>query len=268
MHYPETLKETLTFRFFRALTKESMPALALLGEASMTLIKALLLIARGKIHWKNTIDQMSFLGIDALFITLTLTSVSGMIIALQISYEMVKQGASGYVGALVALAIVRELGPVMASFAVTSMIGSGMSAELATMKVTEQIDAMKVLKVDPMYYLMVPRILAGLTMVPLLVIMGNLLGILGGMVVSNIAAGLNMLNYLDSVWSGLEIKDVWVSVLKGGVFGLLITTLSSTIGYATEGGAKEVGKATTTAVVWSFLAIVLFDYLISLIFFA
>jgi phospholipid/cholesterol/gamma-HCH transport system permease protein len=268
MHYPEVLKDTLTFKFFRFLAGESIPAMSLLGEICENFVKSIKMLLKGKIHWRNTIDQMSFLGIDALFITLTLTSVAGMIIALQISYEMVKQGASSYVGMLVALAIIRELGPVMASFAVTSMIGSAMSAEIATMKVTEQVDALKILKVDPIYYLIVPRILAGVTMVPLLVILGNILGILGGMLVSNIVADLNYLSYLESVWQGLKVKDVLVSVFKGSVFGLLITLISASIGYATKGGAKEVGNATTTAVVWSFLAIVIFDYLITLIFFA
>lgn len=105
-------------------------------------------------------------------------------------------------------------------------------------------------------------------MVPLLVIIGDLLGTLGGMIVSNIVADINMQSYLESVWQGLKVKDVLVSVLKGVIFGGLVMLISSSIGYATEGGAKEVGKATTSAVVWSFLAIVIFDYLISLIFFA
>lgn len=268
MSFTELFKETFTYKVYQALTADSIPPLSLLGESGYNLVNSVKLILRGRIHWKNTFEHMSTIGVDALAITLTLSTVSGMIIALQIAYEMTKQGAGAYIGALVALAIVRELGPVMASFAVTSMIGSAMAAEIATMKVTEQVDAMKVFKVDPIYYLIVPRILAGLTMVPLLVILGSVLGVLGGMIVSYYAAGNNMLSYLESVWQGLEVKDVLVGVLKGAVFGTLIMLLSSSIGYATEGGAKEVGISTTRAVVWSFLAIVIFDYLISLIFFA
>ncbi|MEW5819901.1 MAG: ABC transporter permease [Cyanobacteriota bacterium] len=267
LSFNDLFKETFTYKLLRVMAGESIPALSLVGEIGHNLVKSFKLIISGKIHWKNSIEQMAFLGIDALFITLTLTAVAGMIIALQVSYEMAKQGAGAYIGMLVALVIVRELGPVMASFAVTSMIGSAMSAEIATMKVTEQIDAMKVFGVDPIYYLIVPRVIAGITMVPLLVILGNVLGILGGMVISNLIADINMLNYLDSVWSGLKTKDVLVSVFKGAVFGCLITLISSSVGYATRGGAKEVGQATTTAVVWSFLALVIFDYLISLIFF-
>lgn len=268
MSFQEVLKETLTYRIFRLLAGESLPSLSMLGEAGYNFIASIKLIVSGKIHWKNTLEQMSITGIDALFITLTIATVAGMIISLQVAYEMAKQGASAYVGMLVAVVIVRELGPVIASFGVTSLIGSAMAAEIATMKVTDQLDAMKLLKVDPIHYLIVPRIIAGFTMVPLLVILGNLLGILGGMIVSNLVANINMLSYLESVWQGLETKDIMVSILKGSVFGVLIALLSSSIGYATEGGAKEVGIATTKAVVWSFLAIVIFDYLISLIFFA
>lgn len=267
MSFQELLKETFTFRICRALAGESIPPLTLLGNIGYNFTASVKLILKGKIHWKNTVEQMAFLGIEALLITLTLTTVAGMIISLQVAYEMAQQGAAAYVGWLVAVVIVRELGPVMASFAVTSMIGSAMAAEIATMKVTEQIDAMKVLNVDPIFYLIVPRLLAGLLIVPLLVILGDVLGILGGMVVSYITADINMQSYLDSVWQGLKVKDVWVSILKGSVFGMLITVISSSVGYATVGGAKEVGQATTTAVVWSFLALVIFDYLISLIFF-
>jgi len=268
LSFSELLKETFTFKIVRLCAGESIQPLSLLGEIGNNFVKCVKLVLQGKIHWKNSFEQMSFLGIDALAITLTLTTVAGMIISLQVAYEMAEQGAGSYVGMLVALVMVRELGPVMASFAITSMIGSAMSAEIATMKVTEQIDAMKVLGVDPIYYLIVPRVIAGLTMVPLLVILGNLLGILGGMVISNIAANINMLSYLESVWQGIDAKDINISILKGAVFGVLITLISASVGYATKGGAKEVGKATTTAVVWSFLAIVIFDYLISLIFFA
>jgi len=268
MAIPEILKETYTYRLFRLLLGESIPALSRLGECGYNLVNCTKLLITGKIHWKNTVEQMAFLGVDSLFITLVLATVAGMIISLQVAVEMAKQGAGSYVGMLVVLCLVRELGPVIASFSVISLIGSSMASEIASMKVTEQVDAMKILHVDPIYYLILPRIIAGITMVPLLVILGNTLGVLGGMVVSYYAADINMHTYLDSVWQGLKIKDLSVSLLKGSVFGLLITLISSSVGYATEGGAKEVGIATTTAVVWSFLSIVIFNYLISLIFFS
>lgn len=267
MQFTELFKETFTYRTYQFMVGESVPALSLLGDIGKNTVNCATLVARGKIHVKNTFEQMSIVGLDALFITLFLSTVAGMIISLQVAYEMAQQGAGSYVGMLVALTIVRELGPIIASFSVVSMICSAMAAEIATMKVTEQIDAMKVLKVDPFYYLITPRVIAGTIMVPMLVLFGNILAILGGMVIANITAGINMESYMESVWQGIKIKDVWISLLKGAVFGFLITLISSSVGYATEGGAKEVGRATTTAVVWSFLALVIFDYLLSLIFF-
>lgn len=267
MNFSEALRETYTYKLFRFLEKESHPLLDLIGNVVLTFGDCLKLLSMGKIHVKNTIDQMNFVGLDGMFIAVTLTTVTGMIISIQVAHEMVQQGAGAYVGMLVANAMIRELGPVMAGFAVTSMIGSGMAAEISTMKVTSQVDALKVLKVEPTYYLILPRVLAGFTMVPLLVILGNFGGIIGGMFISYVVADLNMLKFLDSVWQGLAVKDVLVSTLKGGVFGLLITLISSSVGYQARGGAKEVGVATTTAVVWSFFAIVVFDYIISLIFF-
>lgn len=267
MTFQEQLKETFTYKIARVLAGESIPALSLLGEIGTNFVKSIKHIIKGDIHWRNTIEQMSVVGCDSLYITLSLSTIAGMIISLQVAYEMAQQGAGAYVGMLVALTIVRELGPVMAAFSVTSLVGSAMAAEIATMKVTEQIDAMKVLGVNPIVYIIVPRVIAGFLMVPLLVIFANILAILGGMLVSNITADINMLNYLDSVWQGLKAKDVMVSLLKGAVFGVLITIICSSVGYATKGGAREVGIATTTGVVWSFLAMVIFDYLISLIFF-
>lgn len=265
--FKDLFKETFTYKAYQFMLGESIPAMSLLGEIGSNTVHSLGLIAKGKIHTKNMLEQMSIVGLDALFITLFLSTVAGMIISLQVAYEMAQQGAGAYVGMLVALTIVRELGPIIASFSVVSMICSAMAAEIATMKVTEQIDAMKVLQVNPFYYLIVPRIIAGTLMVPILVLFGNILAILGGMVIANITAGINMESYMESVWQGLKVKDIWISLLKGSVFGFLITLISSSVGYATEGGAKEVGHATTTAVVWSFLALVIFDYLLSLIFF-
>jgi len=238
-----------------------------LGEIGINLFNAIKFIFTGSISMKNTIEQCARFGFDTLPLSISMVAVSGMIIALQLAHEMVKQGAGDYVGSLVTVSIIREIGPIMGSFAVISMAGSAMAAEIGTMKVTEQIDAMKMLGVDPIYYLIVPRILAGFIIMPFVIILANFAGILGGMFASNMISGLSPINYIDSVWRGLGEKDIFVSLLKGCIFGVIIALTSSSIGYKTEGGAMEVGKSTTKAVVWAFVTIVITDYIISDLFY-
>lgn len=261
------LKSTFSYRVFYTLFKESLVWLETIGEIGSNWAQSMKYILTGKVSIKHTTEQSARFGFDSLPISLSVTGITGMIMALQVAFEMVKQGAGAYVGMLVAVSIVREIGPIMASFAVISMVGSSMSAEIATMKVTEQVDAIKVLRVDPIIYLLAPRILAGIIMMPLIVILANTVGILGGAYTSNAISGLSFINYFQSVWNGLSEKDIWVSVLKAVVFGGLISLISTSVGYQTKGGAREVGDSTTKAVVWSFMAIVIADYIISLIFF-
>ena len=260
-------KNTLTYKLLSSLARDSIDWLETLGQIGINLISALRCIATGCINLKNTVNQSAIFGFDSLLMTLSMVGISGMIIALQIAYEMVKQGAGDYVGMLVTVSIIREIGPIMGSFAVISMVGSSMAAEIGTMKVTEQIDAMRVLGVDPIYFLIVPRILAGFFIMPFVIILANTVGIIGGMITTNIVSELSVLNYIDSVWRGLSGKDIFVSLLKACIFGGMIALISSSLGYKTQGGAKDVGMSTTKAVVWSFVAVVVVDYIISLLFF-
>jgi len=259
--------ETRTYKAIVGMLNDTSEWFETVGQIGTNFGYAVKFIFTGNVDVKATIEQASRFGIDSLPITLLMVGVSGMIIALQLAYEMVKQGAGSYVGALLTLVIIREIGPIMGSFAVISMVGSSMAAEIGTMKVTEQIDAIKVLGVSPIRYLIVPRILAGFFIMPFVIVLANATGIIGGFFASNIVAGISMRNYVDSVWHGLIQKDIFVSILKAGVFGGLIALISSSIGFKTEGGAKDVGISTTKAVVWSFVAVVFTDYIISLIFF-
>lgn len=261
------LKSTYTYKVLSALASDSIDWFETVGQIGINLVNSLRCVLTGCINFKNTLNQSSIFGVDSLLMTLSMVGISGMIIALQISHEMVKQGAGDYVGMLVTVSIIREIGPVMGSFAVISMVGSSMAAEIGTMKVTEQIDAMKVLGVDPIYFLIVPRVLAGFFIMPFVIILADTAGIVGGMFTSNIVSGLSVLNYVDSVWRGLGEKDIFVSLLKASIFGGIIALISSSMGYKTRGGAMDVGKSTTKAVVWSFVTVVIVNYIISLLFF-
>lgn len=204
--------------------------------------------------YKSIMEQASRFGVSSLPITLSIVGMTSVIIAMQIAGEMVKQGAGNYVGMLVSILMVREEGVIMAGFAIISMIGSSLASEIATMKVTEQIDAIRVLRVNPVYYLFTPRVIAGTLMMPVVVIVSSLFGILGGAVASNLASGLTYKAYFDSVWFGLNMHDLNVCILKSLAFGFVITLISCSCGMEARDGAKGVGIATTKAVVWSFVA--------------
>ena len=209
--------------------------------------------------FKEIMAQSARFGISSLPITLSIVGMTTIIVAMQVAGEMVKQGAGNYVGMLVAILTVREESVIMAGFAIISMIGSSLASEIATMKVTEQVDAIKVLKVNPVHYLFTPRIIAGFIMMPLVVLVASFFGILCGALASNIVSGLSYKAYFDSVWFGLNMHDLNVCIAKAFAFGFTISLISCSCGIMAKDGAKGVGIATTKAVVWSFVAIVILD---------
>lgn len=217
--------------------------------------------------FKAIMYQAARFGVSSLPITLSIVGMTSIIIAMQVAGDMVKQGAGNYVGMLVAILMVREEGVIMAGFAIISMIGSSLASEIATMKVTEQIDAIRVLKVNPVHYLFTPRIIAGTLMMPLVVIVASVFGVAGGAVASHLVSGLTYKAYFDSVWFGLNMHDINVCLLKSLVFGFAITLISCSCGMEARDGAKGVGIATTKAVVWSFVAIVILDLIFAAMFF-
>ena len=257
----------LTRRFLGAARREGENLLQLIGTCVQNTARILRSLMDGQFSWKHFAQQASFVGIDTLGIALIMTTFSGMVIALQISVEMVKQGAGNYVGSLVSLAIIRELGPVMTGFAVNAMAGSAFAAELSTMQITSQVSALKVLHVDPVRYLLMPRVLACTAIVPMMTLITCTSGVIGGMFVAKALAEVQYDTYLDSVWYQTQMRDVAIMLFKGGVFGYLIAILSTTIGLNTQGGSREVGISTTNAVVCSFIAMAVCDYLMTYAFY-
>jgi len=261
----EVIKQTLSYKAAKSLIVEIKDWLEIIGNMGINLFFSIKCLFTGQLKSKLFFEHAARFGVDSLPISLLMVGLAGMIIALQIAKEMVKQGASDYVGMLVSMAIVRELGPIIGGFAVISLVGSSMAAEIATMKVTEQVDAIKVLGVNPIYHLITPRVISGLFIMPFVVMIANVVGIAGGMIMSKLVTELNAENYINSVWVGLSVKDLLVSMLKGSIFGGIIALSCSSIGYRTEGGAIDVGKATTNAVVWSFILMLIANYFISFI---
>lgn len=261
------LRQSATYKVFSHLGVVFADFLDTLGKIAQIGFHVLRCIFKGEISKKELLLQCDRFGVSSLPITLSIVGMTSIIVASQVAHEMVKQGGGNFVGMLMTILIVREVGAIMSGFAITSMIGSSLSSELATMRVTEQVDAIDVLGVDPIRYLFVPRVLSGIVMMPFVVILASVVGVLLGAVTSDMFAGLTYRAYFDSAWLGLYMKDLWVSLLKASVFGGTIALISCTCGFHATGGAKGVGIATTKAVVWSFISIVVLDMVFAVLFF-
>lgn len=260
-------KQSATYKIFSGVFKEVEKFLDTLGKITLNAIDVLKSIAKGEIDKKELLEQCHRFGITSLPITLSIVGMTSIIVASQVALEMVKQGGGNFIGLLMTILIVREVGVIMSGFAIISMIGSSLASEIATMRVTEQIDAIQVLKVNPISYLFVPRVLAGLIMMPPVVVIASAVGVIAGAITTNLTSGLGYLAYFDSAWLGIYMKDLGVCLLKAATFGATISLISCSCGYFATGGAKGVGEATTKAVVWSFVAIVILDMIFALAFF-
>ena len=246
--------------FFETLGEMGIRACQVIGLIFQDLFKR-------QMNWKLFVDQCSRFAVDSLPITLTIVGMVSVIVSMQVAPEMVKQGGEKFVGMLMGVVMTREMGAIMSGFAIISMIGSAYASEVATMRVTEQVDALKVLKVNPIDYLFVPRVMAGFVMMPFVVVLSSTFGLVCGGVAAYLSAHVSSLNYISSLWQGLYIKDISVALGKSACFGAAIALISCTCGYLAYGGAKGVGIATTKAVVWSFVAICIIDYIFATIFF-
>lgn len=260
-------RHSATYKITKHTLKQLRNFLETIGKITQHLLSTLSYAIKLDFSRKELVNQCSRFAIDSLPITLSIVIMTAIIITMQTSEEMVKQGAGSYVGMLTALVTIRELGAIMSGFAIISMIGSSFASELATMRVTEQIDAIKVLKVSPIKYLFTPKVLSGFLMMPIVVIFASFIGILASGIVAKLVANISWLSFISSVWHGLVIRDLNICILKSAVFGATIALICCSCGYCASGGAKGVGIATTKAVVWSFIGIVIWDYIFAMIFY-
>jgi phospholipid/cholesterol/gamma-HCH transport system permease protein len=204
--------------------------------------------------------SLPVVGLTALF--------TGMVLALQSYTGFARFSAEGAVATVVVLSMTRELGPVIAGLMVAGRIGASMAAEIGTMRVTEQIDALTTLSTNPFKYLVAPRLIAGLTMLPLLVVVADIIGVFGGYLVGVYKLNFNPAAYLKRTFDYLEFMDVMSGLVKAGAFGFLVSLMGCFHGYYSEGGAQGVGRATTNAVVSASILILVFNYGITEVFFA
>ncbi|MEW6408852.1 MAG: ABC transporter permease [Nitrospirota bacterium] len=234
-----------------------------MGRVMLLLCETILWMFRPPLNLKNILKQMQEVGVSSLPVVLITATFTGMVLALQ-SYTGFKRfGAEGLMGSVVALSMTRELGPVLTSLIVAGRAGAAMAAELGTMKVTEQIDALATMAANPTKHLIVPRFLAGLFMLPSLTVLADMVGIIGGYFVGVVLLGTNPTTYVKRTIDYLELSDIYNGLIKACFFGMAIALISCYKGFTAEGGAEGVGKATTGAVVISSMTILISDYFLT-----
>ncbi|MEM6424753.1 MAG: MlaE family lipid ABC transporter permease subunit [Cyanobacteria bacterium P01_H01_bin.119] len=219
------------------------------------------------IHRRNTVEQMSAVGPESLLIALVTAAFVGMVFTIQVAREFISFGAGTAIGGVLALTLARELAPVLTAVVIAGRVGSAFAAEIGTMEVTEQIDALQMLETDPIDYLVIPRVLACALMLPLLSILSFITGMSGGLIVASSLYNISSSVFLNSAQEFLTTWDLASSLVKAFVFGALIAVIGCNWGLTTTGGAKGVGKSTTTAVVTSLLAIFITNFFLSWVMF-
>lgn len=250
--------------FFAVVGRFTLAALALVGRLSIFTSHALSHLFRPPFFFGNIFRQMMTIGYFSLPVVGLTALFTGAALAQQIYVGSSRFNAESTVAAVVIIAIVRELGPVLGGLMVAGRVSSAMAAEIGTMRVTEQIDALVTLSTDPYKYLVVPRMIAGVVTMPLLVIVANIIGVFGGFLVATQTLGFNPGNYLQVTMTYLEASDVVSSLVKAAVFGFMISLMGSFHGYNSSGGAQGVGRATTNAVVSAFIMILLANLAITI----
>jgi len=211
----------------------------------------------------DIVEQLDAIGVGSLTVVLLSGLFTGAALALQSGQTLDQFGARPVVGRLVSASMIKELGPVLTALMLTGRIGSGIAAELGSMMVTDQINALRALGTDPVRKLVVPRVLAGFFMAPLLTIIADFVGILGGWVVARFTLQVNSGLYWSSVTKGLYVEDAWMGIIKPFVFGFIIVTIACHVGLRTSGGTAGVGKSTTLSVVAASVAVIAADFFVT-----
>ncbi len=217
----------------------------------------------GKFSFKNLLDQMSRIGVDSLLMVAITGISTGAVLVVQIGYQFAQMGAQSYVGGVVSLAMARELAPILTAIVVAGRVGSAIAAEIGTMKITEQIDALETMATNPVDYLVVPRFWGCTIMLFMLTIFTNVVGMIGGSIVAVHQIGLTLISFRDSILHMLMVQDLMGGLVKATIFGGIIAIIGCYKGFTTEGGAEGVGQSTTSAVVVSIMMILAVNYFLT-----
>ncbi len=223
---------------------------------------------RGKPNkWGPVWTQMEEVGVKSTAIVFLVTFLIGVILAFQTAYQLNQLGAIDFVGALVGVAIIRELGPLMTALVMAGRVGAAFTAELGTMKVSDEILALETMAINPVKFLITPRFLALLIMLPALTIMADVMGVLGGFMIGVTTLGIDPTAYINRSLEAMQVKDVITGLIKSGVFAVIIVMVGSYMAFIIEGGSEKVGQNTRTAVVVSMMLIIVADLVFTSLFF-
>jgi phospholipid/cholesterol/gamma-HCH transport system permease protein len=246
-----------------AVGREVLNEVQIFGEGAYVFLGTLRRIRlRGRV-WERTVDQLVRVGTDTLPLAFLVSLFVGMVLVLQ-SADQLERFTQEILGSIVGVAMTKELGPVIIAFLVAGRVGSSIAAEIGSMKVADEINALRMMDIDPLTFLSVPRLLAMTLAVPTLVLYADFVGILGGALVVAVdpAIKISVSQYFNNLTEWVKLSDVFVGLIKGLAFGIIVAVISCTFGFRTTGGAEGVARSTTSAVVWSFVLIIVFDYLI------
>jgi phospholipid/cholesterol/gamma-HCH transport system permease protein len=253
--------------FLRTIGQVVFNFLALTGKVSIFSFQAIINIFIGRFYFKNFFNQLLEIGFFSLPVVGLTAIFTGAVLALQSYSGFIRFSAESAIPTVVVLSITRELGPVLAGLMVAGRVGAAIAAELGTMKITEQIDALTTLSTNPVQYLVVPRMLALVIIMPVLVLIADIIGVMGGYFVSVYNLDFNQGAYIENTAAHLESKDVISGLIKASIFGFIISIIGCYFGCNSEKGAKGVGNATTNSVVLASILILLSNYFITKAFF-
>ena len=237
------------------------------GQLAILTFQIIYWLIIGKRSWKNIAIQLNEIGVNSLPVIGVCSLFAGMVLVVQVGKQFASISAVAFIGGTVGLSLARELAPLISAVVIAGRNGSAMAAELGTMKVTEQIDALVALSVNPVSYLIIPRVIACVIMLPVLTIFSNIIGLVGGAIVAVSQVGISSAVYFNSVVDNVTTTDFVSGVIKSAIFGLIIGIVSSYKGLSCQGGAEGVGKATTGSVVMIITLLLIFNYFLSSLFF-
>lgn len=244
--------------------KRSLYFVEMVGEYVSLILSVCASLLKCPPAWPLIREQLFHIGVMSLSVVAITGFTTGFVLAAQSFYQLGEKGLAGVTGVLVGKAMITELGPILTAFMVTGRVGSAMCAELGSMKVTEQIDAMKSMAVNPNAYLIAPRFIAGIVMIPLLTLFSTVMGIFGGYLIAVTLFHMSAASYFDPMQVHINLFDIASGWIKSFIFGVLLITVCCYKGLKASGGAAGVGKATTQSVVISYILILLSDFLLTM----
>ncbi len=249
--------------FLNSIGASTLSLCSMLGSFTLFLLETIRTACITRLKLRKFFEQTEEIGFNSLVIVILTGTFAGAVLALQTYIGVRRYGGEEFVGPIVALSMTRELGPVITGLMVTGRSGSAIAAEIGTMRITEQIDALKTVCINPLQYLVIPRILAGTLVMPLLTVFSMMCGIVGGYFIATSVLGLNGNQYINGIKKYLEYSDITSGLIKSAVFGFILTWVGSFKGFYASGGARGVGLATTQSVVMGSILLLLANYFLT-----